>query len=221
MYGNWNGQVKDILRHVWFSLCHKSTAQVFFSLPCTWDWWGKKEQWIPPASFSYQIYTRVFILPIPTDYVYFVSYLRARVVYERKSTGLTITNINQYYEFEPRNEYRTHDHYYQSILWVRAPQLPLCQWVRYLISLNLLRWPEHLGPASCGNYYNRSADGTCTWPLANRPRCPGVSVDIKCLSITPFCTPILHPYPLFFLSPHPMTPLYPLSYQILHTNCKF
>ena len=26
--------------------------------------------------------------------------------------------------------------------------------------------------------------------------------------------------PPFFLSPHPMTPFFPLSYQILHTNCK-
>ena len=37
-----------------FFLFPKSTAQVFL-LPCTWDWWVEKVQWIPPAPFSLQI----------------------------------------------------------------------------------------------------------------------------------------------------------------------
>ena len=47
-------------------------------------------------------------------------------------------------------------------------------------------------------------------------------VDIKCLSIDPLFYADLTPNdPPSFFSPHPMTPFFPLLYQILHTNCKF
>ena len=47
-------------------------------------------------------------------------------------------------------------------------------------------------------------------------------VDIKCLSITPlfYADPTPND-PLFLFSPHPMTPFFPVLYQILHKNCKF
>ena len=49
-----------------------------------------------------------------------------------------------------------------------------------------------------------------------------MSVDIKCLSTDP---PFLHrsytQWPTFLFSPHPMTPFFPLLYQILHENGKF
>ena len=49
-----------------------------------------------------------------------------------------------------------------------------------------------------------------------------MSVDIKCLLTDPplFYTDLTPNDPPFFLSPHPMTPFFPLSYQFLHTNCK-
>ena len=37
-----------------FFLFHKSTAQVLL-LPCPWDWWEERGQWIPPAPFSLPI----------------------------------------------------------------------------------------------------------------------------------------------------------------------
>ena len=47
-------------------------------------------------------------------------------------------------------------------------------------------------------------------------------VDIKCLSIDPlFLRRSYTQWPPFLFSPHPMTPFFPLLYQILHKNCKF
>ena len=49
-----------------------------------------------------------------------------------------------------------------------------------------------------------------------------MSVDIKCLSIDPLFYADHTPNdPLSLFSPHPVTPFFPLLYQILHTNCKF
>ena len=54
-------------------------------------------------------------------------------------------------------------------------------------------------------------------------RQPHMSVDIKCLSIDPPFYADLTPNdrPFIFLQSTPNDPLFPLSYQILHTKCKF
>ena len=48
-----------------------------------------------------------------------------------------------------------------------------------------------------------------------------MSVDIKGLSIDPFFRRSYTNDRLYLFSPQPMTPLFSLLYQILHTNCKF
>ena len=53
-----------------------------------------------------------------------------------------------------------------------------------------------------------------------------MSVDIKCLSIDPLFlyrsyTQWPGQWPPFLFSPHPLTPFFPLLYQILHENCKY
>ena len=48
-----------------------------------------------------------------------------------------------------------------------------------------------------------------------------MSVYIKCLSLDTLLTPILHQMTPFFVQSTPKDPVFPLLYQILHTNCKF
>ena len=48
-----------------------------------------------------------------------------------------------------------------------------------------------------------------------------MSVDVKCLSIDPFFTPILHPWPPFLFSPHPMTPFFHFCIKFYIQYCGY
>ena len=56
----------------------------------------------------------------------------------------------------------------------------------------------------------KSTCDLCSWGVIRWGH-SHMSVDIKCLSITP----------VFYADPTPMTPFFPLLSQILHKNCKF
>ena len=111
----------------------------------------------------------------------------------------------------------------QLIIMQRFEDQVLCprcfQYNLYIVlSCYWLCWDTCLVPGFGKFYSTESGKFPVSTPHGRHSH---MSVDIKCLSIDPFYTPILHLMTPPFLSPYSIFPFFPPLYQILHKNCTF